>query len=177
VPATVTLDLANPDGSSCTFELTEHDTILLGRMADCHLCLPDDAQVSHHHFLLEACPPQASLRDLGNMIGTHINGKKCGDREKGEKGETPERGAERQYPCIALKHGDRITVVQSSIEVAVSRRTKEGGPYCPPCPSGAKGKREALNLSPFIGKVDKNRSAAEMANGNIHPPPHRVCPS
>jgi len=85
--AKVILNLANPDGTSKAFELTEHDTFLLGRMEDCHLCLPNDDRVSRHHFLLEACPPQASLRDLGSMNGTHVNGKKCGGREKGE---TPE---------------------------------------------------------------------------------------
>jgi hypothetical protein len=50
------------------------------------------------------------------MNGTHVNGKKCGGREKGE---TPEQGAKRQYPSIDLKHGDRITVGQSSIEVRI----------------------------------------------------------
>ena len=93
MPATVHLQVQNPDGSSRAFALTEHDT-----------------------FLLEACPPQASLRDLGSMNGTHVNGKKCGGREKGE---TPEQGATRQYPSIELKHGDRITVGQSSIEVRI----------------------------------------------------------
>ena len=112
--STVTLKVQNPDGTSRAFELTEHDTFLLGRMKDCHLCLPDDTQVSRHHFLLEACPPQASLRDLGSMNGTHVNGKKCGGREKSE---TPEQGAKRQYPSIDLKHGDRIAVGQSRIEV------------------------------------------------------------
>ncbi len=114
MPATVHLQVRSSDGTSKSFSLTEHDTFLLGRMADCHLCLPDDRQVSRHHFLLEACPPMASLRDLGSMNGTHVNGKKCGGREKGE---TPEQGALRQYPSIDLKDGDRITVGQSTIEV------------------------------------------------------------
>ncbi len=113
---TVTLQVQNPDGTTRAFELTEHDTFLLGRMEDCHLCLPDDTQVSRHHFLLEACPPQASLRDLGSMNGTHVNGKKCGGREKGE---TPEQGANRQYPSIDLKHGDCITVGKSRIEIRI----------------------------------------------------------
>ena len=47
--ATVTLQIRHPDGTSGAFELTEHDTFLLGRMNDCHLCLPDDPQVSRHH--------------------------------------------------------------------------------------------------------------------------------
>ena len=58
----------------------------------------------------------ASLRDLGSMNGTTVNGKKCGGREKGE---SPEQGALRQYPSIDLKNGDRITVGQSTIEVRV----------------------------------------------------------
>ena len=116
MPATVHLQVRSSDGTSKSFSLTEHDTILLGRMADCHLCVPGDPQVSRHHFLLEACPPMTSLRDLGSMNGTHINGRKCGGREKGE---TPEQGALRKYPSIDLKHGDRITVGQSTIEVRV----------------------------------------------------------
>jgi predicted Ser/Thr protein kinase len=120
MPATVHLQVRSSDGTSKSFALTEHDTFLLGRMADCHLCVPGDPQVSRHHFLLEACPPMASLRDLGSMNGTHINGKKCGGREKGE---TPEQGALRQYPSIDLKHGHRITVGQSTIEVRVETAT------------------------------------------------------
>jgi hypothetical protein len=112
----VHLHVRTSDGTSKAFTLTEHDTFLLGRMADCHLCVPGDPQVSRHHFLLEVCPPKASLRDLGSLNGTHINGKKCGGREKGE---TPEQGALRQYPGVELKNGDRITVGQSTIEVRV----------------------------------------------------------
>jgi len=110
----VILQISSADGTTRTSEFTEHDTFLLGRMEDCHLCVPGDPQVSRHHFLLEACPPMASLRDLGSLNGTHVNGKKCGGREKGE---SPEQGALRQYPSIDLKHGDRITVGQSTIEV------------------------------------------------------------
>jgi hypothetical protein len=112
--AKVILQVSSADGTTKTSELTEHDTFLLGRMEDCHLCVPGDPQVSRHHFLLEACPPMASLRDLGSLNGTHVNGKKCGGREKGE---TPEQGALRQYPSIDLKNGDRITVGKSTIEV------------------------------------------------------------
>ncbi len=66
VSATVHLQVQLPNGTSRAFELTEHDTFLLGRMADCHLCLPDAAQVSRQQFLLEACPSQASLPSSPN---------------------------------------------------------------------------------------------------------------
>lgn len=120
--STVHLKVRSSDGTSKSFALTEHDTFLLGRMKDCHLCVPGDPQVSRHHFLLEACPPMASLRDLGSLNGTHINGKKCGGREKGE---TPEQGSLRQYPSISLKNGDSITVGQSTIEVRIDQIAKE----------------------------------------------------
>jgi hypothetical protein len=71
--SSVHLHTQNPDGTTRAFDLTEHDIFLLGRMKDCHLCLPNDQQVSRHHFILEACPPQAALRDLGSMNGTHVN--------------------------------------------------------------------------------------------------------
>ncbi|MCF7732828.1 MAG: protein kinase [Akkermansiaceae bacterium] len=116
MPASVHLQVHSADGTSKSFSLTEHDTFLLGRMDDCHLCVLGDSQVSRHHFLLEACPPIASLRDLGSLNGTHVNGRKCGGREKGE---TPEQGALRQYPTVTLKNGDRITVGKSTIEVCL----------------------------------------------------------
>ncbi len=110
------LHVTSSDGTSQKFTLTEHDTFLLGRMSDCHLCLPDDNRVSRHHFLLEVCPPKAALRDLGSLNGTYLNGKNCGGRKNGE---TPEQGALRQYPSIELKSGDNITVGRSKIQVNI----------------------------------------------------------
>ena len=101
-----------------TFAFTEHDTFVFGRMDDCHACIPDDTQVSRHHFILEVNPPQACLRDLGSLNGTHVNGKKYGAREKGE---TPEEGAKRRYPEVSLKHGDRIKVGQTELEVVIEQ--------------------------------------------------------
>jgi len=105
------------------FSFTEHDTFLFGRMEDCHARFPDDTQVSRHHFILEVCPPKASLRDLGSLNGTHVNGKKWGGRAQGE---TPEEGAKRAYPIIDLKHGDTVAVGQT--ELAVSIKEDAGGP-------------------------------------------------
>ncbi len=110
----VILKVASGGSAGRVFELTEHDTFLLGRMEDCHLHLPGDHQVSRHHFLLEACPPKASLRDLGSLNGTEVNGKKSGGREKTE---TPEEGAKRHYPAVELKDGDLIQVGQTLLEV------------------------------------------------------------
>lgn len=98
------------------FSFTEHDTFVFGRMDDCHAFIPDDNQVSRHHFLLEVNPPQACLRDLGSLNGTYVNGKQFGAREKGE---TPEQGAKRRYPEVTLKHGDRIKVGRTELEISI----------------------------------------------------------
>src|SRR5450432_1237179 len=100
------------------FAFTEHDTFVFGRMPDCHACIPDDGQVSRHHFILEANPPQACLRDLGSLNGTLVNRKKYGGRLKHE---TPEEGAKRSYPEVTLKHGDLIQVGQTALEVQIEQ--------------------------------------------------------
>ena len=53
-----------------------------------------------------------------SLNGTWVNGKKYGAREKGE---TPEQGAKRRYPEVAIKHGDRIKVGVTELEVAVEK--------------------------------------------------------
>jgi serine/threonine-protein kinase len=98
------------------FAFSDHDTFLFGRMDDCHACLPEDSQVSRHHFILEVNPPDARLRDLGSLNGTYVNHVKHGGRAKDE---TPEQGAQRRYPEVALKHGDEIVVGQTALCVSV----------------------------------------------------------
>ena len=100
------------------FAFTEHDTFVFGRMDDCHACIPDDTQVSRHHFILEVNPPAACLRDLGSLNGTHVNVAKFGAREKGE---TPEQGAKGHYPEVTLKHGDCIKVGRTELEVSIEQ--------------------------------------------------------
>ncbi len=110
-------------GKLFTFE--DHDTFVFGRMDDCHVCLPDDTFVSRHHFIMEVIPPKASLRDLGSLNGTYVNGIKYGGRERGE---TPEQGVLHKHPDVDLKDGDEIkvgdTVMKLDVEIAV---------YCVSC--------------------------------------------
>lgn len=72
----VTFKVTEGSAKGKVFTFTEHDTFLFGRMAECHATFPDDTFVSRHHFILEACPPKAALRDLGILNGTRVNGKK-----------------------------------------------------------------------------------------------------
>ena len=58
------------------FTFTQHDSFLIGRNPEAHLCLPDDRFFSRNHCLLEINPPHSFLRDLGSTNGTFVNGKK-----------------------------------------------------------------------------------------------------
>ncbi len=75
------------------FHFDQHDTFLIGRNPDAHLCLPNDRFFSRNHCLLEISPPRCFLRDLGSTNGTFVNQQrvqevflKDGDRLQG--GET-----------------------------------------------------------------------------------------
>ena len=112
----IRLETINGPMQGRQFIFDEHDTFLLGRLDDCHACLPDDPAVSRHHFILEINPPDARIRDLGSCNGTYVNGTKYGGREKGE---TPEEGARRRYPEVDLKEGDQIMVGDTTLKVSI----------------------------------------------------------
>ena len=123
--ASVQLRITEGIAKGKVFTFAAHDTFLLERHPDCQVCLPDDACVSRHHFILEVCPPQACVRDLGSRNGTYVNGREVGGRREGE---SPEEGARRAYPEVTLKHGDRIQVGDTALEVHVTQAEKQAGP-------------------------------------------------
>jgi pSer/pThr/pTyr-binding forkhead associated (FHA) protein len=125
MPATVQLRITEGIAKGKVFTFAAHDTFFLGRHPDCQMHLPDDTCVSRHHFILEACPPQACVRDLGSRNGTYVNGRKVGGRKEGE---SPEEGARRAYPEVTLKQGDRIQVGDTALEVHVTQAEKQAGP-------------------------------------------------
>jgi serine/threonine protein kinase len=104
----VTLKVVAGPIAGRAFSFDGHDTLLFGRSPDCHAELPeDDTTASRHHFLLEVNPPQARLRDLGSLNGTHVNGARHGGRARHER---PEDAAGRPFPQVDLAHGDEIRV-------------------------------------------------------------------
>jgi len=120
MPGKVILTITSGPKAGQAFVFDEHDTFLFGRMSDCHICLVDDAFVSRHHFILEANPPDAQIRDLGSLHGTYVNGQKFGGRKQHE---TPEEGAKSQYPQVALHHGDEVKVGKTTLRVEVDSGT------------------------------------------------------
>ena len=61
------------------FSFSQHDSFLIGRNPDAHLCLSDDRYFSRNHCLLEMNPPHSFLRDLGSTNGTFVNGQRVKD--------------------------------------------------------------------------------------------------
>src|SRR6185312_4630855 len=61
------------------FSFTQHDSFLIGRNPEAHLCLPEDRYFSRNHCLLEINPPRAFVRDLRSTNGTYLNGQRIND--------------------------------------------------------------------------------------------------
>jgi len=101
------------------FVFDEHDNFLFGRDNDCHAQIPNDSYVSRHHFIIEAAPPEARLRDLGSMNGTYVNEILRGARREGQ---APEDAAHRVFVSVDLHSGDVIHVGQTVIDVEMEHR-------------------------------------------------------
>jgi eukaryotic-like serine/threonine-protein kinase len=82
------------------FSFAQHDSFLIGRNPEAHLCLPDDRYFSRNHCLLEMNPPHSFLRDLGSTNGTFLNGQRVRD--------------------AFLKNGDRIQCGETILVVEVT---------------------------------------------------------
>jgi len=82
------------------FSFAQHDTFLIGRNPEAHLCLPDDRYFSRNHCLLEMNPPHSFLRDLGSTNGTFLNGQRVKD--------------------ASLNNGDRIQCGETILVVEVT---------------------------------------------------------
>jgi pSer/pThr/pTyr-binding forkhead associated (FHA) protein len=107
------------------FEFNRHDTFLFGRGTGCHAELPNDPKVSRHHFLLEVNPPKATVRDLGSLNGTYVNGVQYGGRKPTDPCSpmSPSRPSQ-----VRIENGDRITVGKTTILVQIETPESQWDP-------------------------------------------------
>jgi eukaryotic-like serine/threonine-protein kinase len=128
----VTIDVSNTQGRKRIFSYEDHDTFMVGRMSDCHVCIEDDTYLSRHHFILEVNPPHARLQDLGSLNGTYVNGKKVGGRNVTE---TPEEALARyKFPWVDLKNGDVISTGDTTFQMIIQTPDRVTGPIrCQKC--------------------------------------------
>ena len=115
--AKVIIDVTAASRKKSVFSYEDHDTFIVGRMGDCHVCIEDDGYLSRHHFILEVNPPNARLHDLGSLNGTYINGKKFGGRTVFE---TPEEALVKyKFPWVVLKNEDVIKTGDTIFKVVI----------------------------------------------------------
>ena len=88
-----------------SFSFNQHDSFLIGRTPDAHLCLAGDRYFSRHHCLLEINPPHSFLRDLGSTNGTFVNGRRVHE--------------------APLRHGDKIQGGETILLVEVQAATAD----------------------------------------------------
>src|SRR5881394_3279575 len=96
----VTLKVLAGPYSGRSFIFNQHDTFLIGRNPEAHLCLPNDRFFSRNHCLLEIAPPRCYLRDLGSTNGTFVNSQRVHDS--------------------FLKNGDRLQCGETVLLIEVS---------------------------------------------------------
>src|SRR3954453_17314664 len=94
--------------SGHSFSFTQHDTFLIGRNPEAHLCLPNDRFFSRNHCLLEFSPPRCFLRDLGSTNGTFVNDHRVHE--------------------AFLKNGDRIQAGETVLLVEVLAASERDDP-------------------------------------------------
>ncbi|MFI0349906.1 protein kinase [Actinomadura sp. 9N407] len=135
---TLTLVPGAQDGAAEPVEyvFTERTTCVIGRAADCEPRLRGDQRVSRHHCLLDINPPQARIRDFGSLNGTHVNGRKIGQRAEGQ---TPEEGARLSFPEHDLADGDEIEIGETALRVSIQAPRTNVLAHCARCGEQAEG--------------------------------------
>lgn len=100
-----------------TFTFEQPDILIFGRGDSCHAQIDrTDGHASRNHFILNVNPPRVSIRDLGSLNGTYVNGTKHGGRQKHE---SPEDAAQKEFSNIELHDRDQIRVGNTKFEISV----------------------------------------------------------
>lgn len=159
----VRVECVQSGGKGKVFEFEEHNTLLLGRDADCRLQFPSDPGLSRHHFILEVNPPSVRLRDFGSLNGTYVNGKRVGGRKPFE---TPEQGALQRFPEVDLRDGDEILAGKTMLRVIVEQGTLDfpDAPAiskCAQCGQEEPGGTVMAGNAAFLCAICRDRSRAD----------------
>jgi serine/threonine-protein kinase len=119
MPAKVILSAIDGQLAGRRFVFKDRTTCIVGRANDCGLRIPVDPArptVSRHHCLLDVNPPDIRIRDFGSRNGTYINGKKIGQRRKGQ---SPEEATRLVFPEHDLREGDEVRLGNTIFRIGV----------------------------------------------------------
>jgi WD40 repeat protein/serine/threonine protein kinase/pSer/pThr/pTyr-binding forkhead associated (FHA) protein len=101
------------------FVFCDRTVCIIGRAKDCHLPLPNDENhktVSRYHCLLDINPPSVSIRDLGSLHGTYVNGQIIGRRSPDQ---SPEEGMQIRSSGHDLHDGDEVKLGKTVFKVTL----------------------------------------------------------
>jgi pSer/pThr/pTyr-binding forkhead associated (FHA) protein len=100
----VSLEIVEGRCKGQRFEFAEHDTFMIGRAADCQCVVTGDNTFSRHHLFLEVNQSNVTLKDLGSLNGTSVNGR----RIYAGRGQDLDPGKAEPSQPEGLRDGDRI---------------------------------------------------------------------
>lgn len=100
----VSIDITEGSCKGQRFTFEEQDAFMIGRAADCRCMIKGDDTFSRHHLILEINGPNVTLKDLGSLNGTLVNGRRIYD---GRGEDVDPAKAEPSRP-EGLRDGDRI---------------------------------------------------------------------
>jgi len=116
------------NGEEFVFE--ESGLCLVGRSSDSALRIPKekDMRISRRHCLLILDPPKIRIRDLGSRNGTYVNGERL---DAGTLGDNP---AKITSVDRILKHGDEVSLGETSFKVEIPSMAPESESKAKPPP-------------------------------------------
>ncbi|HEX8464078.1 MAG TPA: protein kinase [Abditibacterium sp.] len=104
--STVTLAIGNGPLAGRKYQFSGRTRCIIGRGQDCTIPIPESyGGVSRHHCVIEIGASGISVRDLGSLNGTYLNGKCIGRREKDA---APGEISVSTLAAHELNHGDEL---------------------------------------------------------------------
>ncbi|MDR0371738.1 MAG: protein kinase [Prevotellaceae bacterium] len=115
-------------GKEFSFEMRE--SFVIGRSSDCPVCFSDNT-VSRYHCHMDINPPNVTVRDLGALNGTRLNGKLIGQRDPSL---SPEEAQKIESGEFQMKSGDKLCLgKECEIEVIVKESVIKKSFTCTAC--------------------------------------------
>jgi pSer/pThr/pTyr-binding forkhead associated (FHA) protein len=139
MPARVKITVTEGARAREEYVFTGPTVCTVGRAEGCYLRPPNDLMhmnISRRHCVFDIDPPTVRVRDLGSRNGTHVNGKKIGQRDpdqppaSGLSSCATGHGAA-ALPAFTLDDGDEVLVGSLVFRVEILAPAGEA-PGCEP---------------------------------------------
>jgi serine/threonine-protein kinase len=105
----VTFKIVKGDPNDREFVYEQRETVIIGRDKNCAIRFDENA-ISRYHCYIEINPPAVTVRDLGSLNGTFLNGEKIGQRDPEQ---SPEEARKIDYSNFLMKSGDSLRLGKS----------------------------------------------------------------